>query len=246
MNLVNKVAVITGAGKGLGKETAKILAKEGCKVIICSRNKEDLSKVQKEIIDTDGVSEYFTVDVTNQKEVDSFIDMIMKKHKRIDIIVNNAGYVNDWKTLEKTTTEELEKSFETNIYSIFYFLRKVVPIMRKQNEGSIINISSMAGKRGIPNLAVYSASKFAVIGFTQAVAKELEGSNVSCITVCPGGMNTSMRSKVFGDMDSKKQQSPEFVANVIKDILIGNVKVPNGGDIIVRHGKITEINQRPD
>ena len=129
---------------------------------------------------------------------------------------------------------------------IVRILKKIIPIMKKQNEGTIINISSMAGKRGVPNLAIYSASKFAVIGLTQAIAKELKDTGVYCISVCPGGMNTGMREKVFGAEDAKKQQNPKFVANVVKDILLGRIKVPNGGDIVIRHGEIESINDSPE
>ena len=114
--------------------------------------------------------------------------------------------------------------------------------MRKQAHGMIISISSMAGKRGVPNFAAYSASKFAVLGLTQSVAKELKDSGIFCIAVCPGGMSTEMRTKAFGWEDSKKQQSPQYVANVVKDVLMGKIKVPHGGDIVIRNGEITAIN----
>ncbi len=245
MSLKNKVVVITGGGRGLGKELALILAKEGGKVIICSRHKNDLSKVCNEITDQGGACEYFAVDVTNKFQVEKFIKQIVKRHKRIDILINNAGYVDKWQHVENITEDEFENNFKINVYSIFYFLKRVVPIMRKQNEGSIINVSSMSGKRGIPNLAAYSASKFAVVGLAQSVAKELEGTGVYCITVCPGGMNTQMRAKIFDVDEASKQQDPKFVANVIKDIIIGKVKVPSAGDIVIRYGEITSINEAP-
>lgn len=246
MDVKDKVVVITGGGRGLGKELSKILAEEGSKVIICSRNKNELSKVCNEISDKKGFCEYFVVNITDKAQVDKFINAIVKKHERIDILINNAGYVHKCETIENTAEEEWKDSFETNIYSIFYFLKKVIPLMKKQKKGTIVNISSMAGKRGVPNLAAYSASKFAVIGLTQAVAKELNDTGIYCISVCPGGMNTGMREKVFGTEDAHKQQDPKFVANVIKDILNGRIKVPHGGDIVIRHGKVDSVNSAPE
>jgi len=245
MDMKNKVVVITGGGKGLGKELSKVLAEEGSKVVICSRNKDELSKICREIANKNGFCEYFVTDITEKSQVDRFINDIITKHKKIDVLINNAGYVHNWEAVEDITEDELESSFKTNVYSIFYFLKRVKPIMKKQNEGAIINISSMAGKRGVPNLSAYSASKFAVIGLTQAVAKELKDTGVYCISVCPGGMNTGMREKVFGAVDAQKQQDPKFVANVIKDVLYGRIKVPHGGDIVIRHGKVDSINAAP-
>ena len=246
IQLKDKVVVITGAGKGLGKELARILSVEGCKTVICSRSENDLAKLCKEITDNGGKCEYSVVDVTNKKQVYGFIDKTMKKQGRIDVIINNAGYINEWKEIEKITEQEFENNFKTNVYSTYYFLKKIVPVMRKQGEGVIVNISSMAGKRGLPNLTGYCASKFAVIGLTQSVAKELENANVFCFAVCPGGMDTRMRTKLFGDEDSKRQQSPNYVASVIRDVLVGKIKIPNGGDISIRHGKITAITPPPE
>ncbi|MBI4009975.1 MAG: SDR family oxidoreductase [Candidatus Aenigmarchaeota archaeon] len=238
----DKVAVITGGGKGFGKELSKAIAEEGSYVIICSRNRDDLKNVCNEIISNGGKCDYFVLDVTDKKQVEKFVDKVITKYKKIDILINNAGYVNQLEGIEKISDKEFDNCFKANVYSIFHLLKKVVPIMRKQSNSMIINISSMAGKRGVPNLAAYSASKFAVLGLTQSVAKELKDSGIFCIAVCPGGMSTEMRTKAFGWEDAKKQQSPQYVANVVKDVLMGKIKVPHGGDIVIRNGKITAIN----
>lgn len=214
--------------------------------MICSRNKLELKKVCEEIASRGGQCEYFVADVTNGNQVDKVIKSVLNKYGKIDVLVNNAGYVNKWKGVEKITLDEFKECLETNTYSVFYFLRRILPLMRKQNHGAIITISSMAGKRAVPNLSAYSASKFAAIGLTQSVAKELKDTNVFCISVCPGGMKTGMREKVFGPEDAQKQQDPKFVASVIRDILIDKVKVPHGGDIVIRYGQITAINQPPE
>jgi 3-oxoacyl-[acyl-carrier protein] reductase len=246
MQLKDKIVLVTGGSKGLGKEIAMKLASEGSNVIICARNEEKLSRVSNEIKQTGGKCSYYVADVEKENEVISLIDNIMKKFGRIDVLINNAGYGTEVKPIEETSQEDLLKCFETNVYSIFYFLKHLVPEMKRQDQGTIINISSMAGKRGVPNLSAYSASKFAVIGLTQSVAKEVKGTGVYCISVCPGGINTEMREKAFGSEDADKQQSPEFVANVIKGILLEKIKVPHGGDIVIRHGEIVSINTAPE
>ena len=221
------------------------MSSEGGRIIICSRNKNDLEDVRNEIVKNGGKCEYHVVDILNKKQVDKFVDNVIDSHNKIDVLINNAGYVNELENTENVTEEEFERCMKTNIYSVFYFLKKVIPIMRKQDSGIIVNIASIAGKRGVPTLSSYSASKFAVIGLTQSVGKELKNTNVICIAVCPGGMNTEMRAKVFGPRDAKKQQDPKFVANVVRDIIIGKIKVPNAGDISIRHGKIIAIDPAP-
>jgi len=246
IQLKDKISVVTGGSKGLGREIAKALAAEGSHVIICSRSKGDLLKVCDEIKSTDGKCSYSVLDVTKISDVNNFIDDIIKSHGRIDILINNAGYVTEWKPIERNTPKEFKDCFETNIYSIFYFLKKIIPLMRKQNDGFIVNISSMAGKRSVPNLAAYSASKSGAIGLTQSVAKELKNTNIRCISVCPSGMNTEMREKVFGREDAQKQQDPKLVASIIRDILLKKIGVPNGGDIVIRNNKILSIKEAPE
>ena len=221
---------------------AKVLAKENNKIIICSRNEKELDTVRGEVSKAGGMCEFYTADVTKKNDVEVFVDNIMNSHGRVDVLINNAGWSNEKKLVENISDEEYEKSFRTNVDSVFYFLRKVVPLMKRKNEGMIINISSGAGKGGHPGLSVYSASKFAVHGFTQSVARELEGTNVRCIAICPGGMNTEMRAKIFGKEDAEKQQSPESVAEIVRDVILGVIQVPNGGDVQIRDGKVVGIN----
>ncbi len=233
------MAVITGGSKGLGRQISIAMSREGSQVVICSRNKNDLEDVKNEINRRGGRCDCHVVDVSDKKQVDKFIDDIVASYGKIDILVNNAGYVNVPDSVENTSEEEFERCVKVNMYSVFYFLKKAIPIMRKQKSGIIINVASTAGKRGVPNLSAYSASKFAVIGLTQAVGKEVKDDNITCIVVCPGGMNTEMRAKVFGQEDAKKQQDPEVVANIIMDIIDGKINVPSAGSISIRYGKIT-------
>ncbi|MCH7605440.1 SDR family oxidoreductase [Patescibacteria group bacterium] len=241
MKFKGKVVLITGASKGLGKALAETLAKEGIHVFICARDKSKLKGVCNSIIRNHGRCEYFIVDVTKRKQVEKFVDTVYRSAGKIDILLNNAGTIHPKKFIENITDKEYESCMKTNINSVFYFMQKVIPLMKKQNEGMVINISSGAGKRGYGQLSVYSASKFAVQGLTQSVAWELRGTKVSCISVSPGGINTRMREKIFGKKDSASQQDPKVVANIIKKIIEGTMQVSNGEDIEIRGGKVTAI-----
>ena len=165
---------------------------------------------------------------------------------RIDVLINNAGYGNKTSRLEKETLKEFQKNLSGNLVSTFLMCKYTVPLFQKQKSGWIVNISSMAGKRAVPLLGAYSASKFGVIALSQSIAKENLSSGFRCITVCPGGMNTAMRAKIFGKDDAARQQSPDFVADKILEILDGTLEVESGGDILIRHGKITAINPPPE
>lgn len=241
MDLKNKVVVITGGSKGIGKAVAEALAREGGKIFICARSESELRNAKSGITKEGGWCEYSVVDVTKEKEVERFIDGIISSQKRIDVIVNNAGWCHKENSIEDLTDADYRSTFSANVDSVFYFLRKVVPLMKKQKNGIIINISSMAGKHGHGGLSAYSASKFAVLGFTESVARELAGSDISCISICPSGVNTSMRAEIFGEEDAKKRQPPEAVASAVREILIGNIKVPNGASVDIRHGKISSV-----
>lgn len=243
VKLKGSVVVITGASRGLGAAFAETLAAEGASVVICARDKSGLDSVCKRIEKKGGSCSSYVVNVASSREVNSFVRKVIKAHGRIDVLVNNAGAVHRFSPVEKILEEEYAQCMRTNVDSVFYFLKAAIPHMKKRNSGVIVNVSSGAGKRAHANLSVYAASKFAVEAFTQAAARELEqeGSAVGCIALCPSGINTGMRAAVFGREDAAKQQSPESVAAVLRGVLLGKVKVPNGGDVFIREGKVTEV-----
>ena len=119
-------------------------------------------------------------------------------------------------------------------------------LIDKHNESWIINISSQAAKKPVPNLSIYSATKSAVTSMTQALAKELEGTKLNCITICPAGINTNMRKKLFGKDDALKQQSTKSVGDLIKQIVESTIKIQNGSVILIKQGKIENIEISPN
>ncbi len=236
----NKIAIVTGASRGLGAAIAESLSYEGFSVAICSRKKEEIESECKRI-KTPCLCD--AVDAGNEADVKRFVSAVVKKFGKIDVLVNNAGVVHKKLPIEDISSSDFKSSMNANVDSVFFFMKEVVPLMKKSNQGIIVNVSSGAGKRGHPGLSVYSASKFAVQGFTESVAKELEQTGVKCIAVLPGGINTGMRSFLFGKEDAERQQSPASVAEIIKGIVIGKTEIKNGSSVHIRQGKITEINE---
>ena len=220
----NNIAVITGTSRGLGLALANKFSAAGWQVHGISRA---------------------TLDLTSETQIKNFVCGFQKKEKRIDLLINNAGYGGKLLRVEETSLTEYRKLLDGNLLSAFLMCKYFVPVFRKQKKGCIMNISSMAGQRAVPRLAAYSAAKFGVLALSQAVAKENADVNLKCLTVCPGGMNTEMRAAIFGKADAAKQQSPEFVAGIIFDIYQNKIEVESGGDIVIRHGKITAVHPCP-
>ncbi len=240
----NSVVVITGATSGLGLSLAKLFLDKNYVTVGISCTKKHWPNAKQE---TKANPQFvlFETDVTNEAAVRRLFSNIIKKYGRIDVLINNAGYGGNLSVLDETSSKEFQKHIANNLYSIFLTCKYVIPIFQKQKSGWILNISSMAGKRAVPKLAAYSASKFGVLALSQSIAKENAESGFKCVTVCPGGMNTKMRSDLFGQEDANKQQSPDFVAGVISKIIDGEIKMESGGDIVIRHSQITAINPAP-
>lgn len=230
-DLKGKIIVVTGVSRGLGLALAREFLGQDAVVVGCA-NETGVKKI------CDG----FIVDVSQEDAVNRFVDEIIKTYGRIDVLVNNAGWAGNKKApIEEWTSADYHRIMATNTDSVFYFLKKTAPLFKKQKSGLIINISSGAGMRGHGGLAAYSASKFAVMGLTQSVAWELEGSNAKCVAVCPAGINTAMRATIFGEEDASRQQSPEAIAKIISQIASEEIKIPNGGDVYVKDGRALTI-----
>lgn len=244
LNISEKIAIVTGASSGLGLEITKKLIQQNWIVFGVSKTKKHWQSALSQIKHKDRI-QLFRCDVSREKEVKRFFSMFRKKVNRFDLLVNNAGYVSPLRYLEEIPYREFAENINHNLFSVYLMCKYAMPIFSKsEKKGLIINISSMAGKRAVPKLAPYSASKFGVVALSQAIAKEKEN-KLNCITVCPGGINTEMRANLFGTDDSRKQQSAEFVAGVILDVINEKIQVASGGDIVIRHGKITSINAAP-
>jgi 3-oxoacyl-[acyl-carrier protein] reductase len=240
---LNRIILITGAATGLGLSLATRFIQAGDTVYGTSLTKRNWKTAQTALPSSN--FSLAQVDGANEAKVRTWISKVAKKTGRIDVLICNSGYANQPTKTELETLKEVEANFRQNFVTAFLTSKHSIPFFKKQKNGWLINISSMAGVRAVPLLTAYSASKFGVLALTQAVAKENEGSDFKAITVSPGGMNTQMRSKLFGKKDASKQQPNFFVAlNFIK-IIDGEIPMKNGENIIIRHSRVTAIQPLP-
>ena len=243
MELKGAVAAITGASRGLGRELALALARQGANLRVCARNEAQLLTLKQEAEDLGVDCQVCPLDLTGNRT--SF--EILVATERVDILVNNAGMAHPLKPLEAITNVELFRLTWLNTYIPILLMQAVIPGMKQRGSGTIINVCSLAGRRGIKNLSVYCGTKFALRGITEAVAQDLEGSGVTCWSLSPGGMATKTRADTFGAEDAQKQQDPRVVASITVDILAGKSgrlgincpPIPNGADLVVRRGCVT-------
>ena len=192
MDLKDKVVLITGSSRGIGAETAILASNEGAKIIVNFRqNEKEARRIVDEIKKHGGEAIAIKAAVAKLAEVKNMVKKIAQYWGSVDILANNAGVLNAGHILN-LNYEEIDETLNVNIRGVIYVTKEVVPHMIKNSDGVIINISSRSGKRGHADHSVYSATKFGVIGFTQALAQDLAGNNIRVYAVCPGTVATDM------------------------------------------------------
>jgi 3-oxoacyl-[acyl-carrier protein] reductase len=195
MRLENKVAIITGAGSGIGRETALLFAKEGAKVAITGRTADKLEEVCREIDENGGKAIFKIGDVSKREDMDDVVNTAMNEFGRIDILINNAG-VNKDALVTKMTKEQWNGVIEVDLSGAFNCIQAVVDVMIKQGSGVIINASSISGIYGNIGQVNYASAKAGLIGLTKTLAKELGRKGVRVNAVAPGFTITPMTSEV--------------------------------------------------
>ena len=189
MRLKDKIALVTGASRGIGRASALALSREGATVAGCARTKADLDSLRKEIEAAGGKALMIECDVTQAASVAACVKEVVGAFKRIDILVNNTG-IGGYRPFLEWSEADYDRIMATNVKSTWLFCREVIPHMRKQKGGHIINVASVAGLQGYPSEAIYCASKFAQIGLTQALDREFWQEGIKVSAVCPGGVET--------------------------------------------------------
>lgn len=214
-DIKNKVALITGGGRGIGRATAIELAKEGVNVGLVGRTLENLEKVKAEL-EAYGVKvAVATADVSNLDEITKAVESIKSELGPIDILLNNAG-ISKFGGFMELTPEEWTNIIDVNLKGVYYTTRAVLPEMIERQTGDIINISSTAGERGGPVTSAYSASKFGVIGLSESLMQEVRKHNIRVSTMTPSTVATEMAAELnLTDGNPEKVMQPEDLAELI-------------------------------
>lgn len=235
MHIDQKVAVITGASKGIGKATALALARENAKLAICARS-ADLIKTTAEEIKSLGAEVIpFAGDIKEIKIIESFLNQTVTQFGRIDILINNAG-LGYFKNIADLPIEEWDEMFNINIRSIFIMTQKALPYLRESKESVVVNVASLAGKNSFVGGGGYAATKHALVGFSRCLMLEERGNGLRVLTLCPGSVDTNF----FDGHHNKEEIKKKNILNDvdIADTIVNMIKMP-------QHALISEIDIRP-
>jgi len=199
--LDNKVAVVTGGASGMGKAIVELFVKEGAKVVCADYNIDGAQEVV-DALNNDYPESAVAIqaDVSNQEQNEAMIDKAIEEFGQLDILVNNAGIMDGFEPVSRAEVDRFKRILEVNTYSVFYSMRKAIPIFEKQGHGVIINNSSIAGLVGAHAGAAYTASKHAIMGLTKNTGFSYASKNIRCNAIGTGGVNTNIGS-TMGDID---------------------------------------------
>jgi 3-oxoacyl-[acyl-carrier protein] reductase len=221
MDLNNKVAIVTGGSNGIGKETARLLAKEGCRVYITGRNEERLKNAANEL----GVVG-FVSDVSKENEVINLYKQVMESEGRIDILINNAGFGAGWGELGELSMEDMRRVYETNVFGATMMGQEAAKIFKEQKSGNIVNIGSTASVKGYAKGSIYASSKFALRGLSQCWQGDLRPYNVRVMHINPSEVTTA-----FGKTDgiSREEVSNKLRPKEIADVIVSQLQMDDRG-----------------
>ncbi|NJO02093.1 MAG: glucose 1-dehydrogenase [Bacteroidia bacterium] len=223
-NLSEKVAVITGAGSGIGKSIAQLFARQGAKVYVLDISPEQASQCVQEIQAQQGWAAPLTVDISQSSQVKQTFDEIFEQEARIDILINNAGIAHVGK-LEDTSEEDLDRIYQVNIKGVYNCLRAVIDKMKQQRQGVILNLASVASLMGIPDRFAYSMSKGAVLTMTYSVARDYLEYNVRCNCIAPARIHTPFVDGFLAKNYPGREQ--EMMARLARTQPIGRMGTPD-------------------
>ena len=218
MSKERELAVVTGASRGIGMGIALRFADEDKDVMLFGRDKEALKKVAEKIKSKNANAEIFAGDVADENFVKNSVDKILEKYGKVDHLINNAG-TRVFKNIAEASLDDFKKQVDANLYGVFNFTNAVLPSMIKRKSGSIINISSLAGKNSFATGAMYSATKHAVLGFTKSLMLEVREYNIRVASVNPGSVNTEFFNGTSMKPNKDKILQVEDVAEVVSSII---------------------------
>lgn len=212
--LKDKVAIVTGASRGIGRAIAVALAGEGCRLALAARTRGDLSETAALVEKLGAEALVVSTDIKEEGSIVRLVESVSGHFGRLDIVVNNAG-ITHAALLAETRTEDFDRCMAVNARGPFILCRESLPLLKKADPGYIINISSVVGVKGYPNQTAYTASKHALRGMSMALAEELRHENVRVHVICPGGVNTDMIGNVRPDIKKEELIAPEEIAELV-------------------------------
>jgi NAD(P)-dependent dehydrogenase (short-subunit alcohol dehydrogenase family) len=253
--LENKVAVVTGAASGIGKATAMLFSKEGAKLVLADVNSDGLKKVAAIIAESGGTAVVKRADVSQEDEVKALIELALKSYPQIDILCNVAGVAGDIADLDRQDKKVWHRVYDVNVMGAVFTTKYICAHMQKQKSGAIVNIASVAGFRSGAGGNAYSASKAALINFTQTAACDLGGYNIRVNAVCPGLIETGMTQTIFDLARERGKEAklgsrcelrrfgrPEEVAHVILFLASDEASYVTGQALPVDGGNTASLN----
>ncbi len=213
-----QVALITGGAGGLGEATCRVLSEEGAPVLVADIREDKARALAQDLVAHGNIAEALPLDVCDEMQIQKAIDSVLSRHGRLDILMNNAA-VDKTVSVEELTSEDWDRIIGINLSGPFLLAKHVLPVMKQQKRGHIVNIVSTASKRAWPNAAGYHASKWGLLGLSHALHTEARPYGVKVTAVVAGGMRTPFLLDRFADIDQTTLQDPRNVAETIRFIL---------------------------
>ncbi len=218
VDLTNQVALVTGAGRGIGRSISVALAGAGAHVFLCARSKNQIEKVKEDIESNGGTATAVPTDISFENELISLYQMVKGQRGRLDIVINNAG-IGIWGKLADFPIEDFDKMVNVNLRSMYISCQQAVKMMIPARSGFIINISSVVGFKGYVNQSGYTATKHGVMGLTKSLSAEVQEHGICVSAILPGGVDTDFIGEARPDLDRSVLISPGDIANTVLFLL---------------------------
>ncbi|MBD2249388.1 SDR family oxidoreductase [Nostoc sp. FACHB-888] len=231
-NVNGKVIIITGASSGIGEATARMLAKNGAKVVLGARRTARLETIVKDIDAEGGIAEYQALDVTQRSQLEALVQLAQSKFDRVDVLINNAGIM-PLSTLDQLKVEEWDRMIDVNIKGVLYGIAAALPVMKAQKSGQIINLSSIGGHAVSPTAAVYCATKFAVGAISEGLRQEV-GGDIRVTVISPGVTESELADSISDEtarIEMQEFRKLSIPAKAIARAILFAIKQPDDVDV---------------
>lgn len=248
MNFSGKIVIVTGAGRGIGRGIAQAYASKGAKVIIADKNLDLGLETEQTILDAGGIASYIQTDVSNPEDIEKLMEKTIEQYGAINILINNVG-ISKWKTPYEITLEEWDEVINTNLRSVFLCSREAAKIMKEQNGGSIVNISSTRATMSEPSSEAYAASKGGIVALTHALAASFAPDHIQVNCISPGWIEVDDYDQLRG-IDHTQHLSgrvgkPEDIAKACLYLTDEDNSFINGANIVIDGGMTRKMIYEP-